>query len=242
MKKSLPATIAQKIINDYLKDEKINVSQKLPTQLELQTKYYISRTTVLKAIDILRDENLVYSVQGKGMFFTNDRHSLYLNGIYSYDYQLLKSGIKLDNCLLSSRICSANEEVADKFNIKQGDKVIEIIRKKVDVESGKDLILQCNYLRFDRFKALDFDKLNNNRLYSILGSDFDLNLTSANEQIMISHIDREFSKYLETKHGDVMRIDRTSFERDSVVEYTHTYLLVNSFKYDVKLNLINPLF
>lgn len=242
MKKSLPEKISQKIVNDFLKDEKINNNMQLPTQLELQKKYYVSRTTILKALDILREANLIYSIQGKGMYLTNDRHSLYLNGIYSYDYQLQKSGIELDNKLLSSRICSASEEVASKFKIEPGDKVIEIIRKKVDKTTGCDVILQCNYLRFDRFRNLDFDKLNNNRLYSVLGLDFNLNLTSADEQIMISHIKREHGKFLGLSYGDVMRIDRVSYEHDNVVEFTHTYLLVNSFKYDVKLNIINPLF
>ncbi len=239
---SLPKKISQKIINDYLKDEKINRDMQLPTQLELQKKYYVSRTTILKALDILRNENLIYSIQGKGMYFTNDRHSLYLNGIYSYDYQLQKSGIELENVLLAGRVCAANDEVARRFEIATGDKVIEIIRKKVDTTTNCDVILQCNYLRYERFKHLDFDKLNNNRLYSVLGTDFNLKLTSADEQIMISHIKRQYSKFLTASYGDVMRIDRVSYEQDTVVEFTHTYLLVNSFKYDVKLNIINPLF
>ncbi len=242
MRKNLPATVAQKIINDYLASETIGGEHKLPTQKELQARYYVSRTTVLKAIDILRKDKLIYSIQGKGMFFTNDRLSLYLNGIYSYDYQLMKSGIMLQNKLLSSRVCEASDEVADKLGIKSGEKVIEIIRKKVDSKSGEDLILQCNYLSYDRFREIDFNKLNNNRLYSVLGTDFDLNLTSADEQIMLSYIDNKYRKFISGKFGDVMRIDRTSYEQQVIVEYTHTYLLSNSFKYDVKLNLTNPLF
>ncbi|WOO87133.1 GntR family transcriptional regulator [Mollicutes bacterium LVI A0039] len=242
MKKKLPVIISQKIINDYLKDGKINASNQLPTQRELQKKYFVSRTTILKAIDILREDNLIYSIQGKGIYFTNDRHSLYLQGIYSYDYQLQQSGIELDNQLLSGRICIASDEVANKFNLNSGDKVIEIIRKKVDKSTGCDVILQCNYLNFERFRNLDFTKLNNNRLYAVLGTDFNLNLTSANEQIMISHIDREYSKFLNTSYGNVMRIDRLSYEGDEVVEFTHTFLLVDSFKYDVKLNMTQPLY
>lgn len=239
MRKSLPLTISEKIMNDYFRDKSMNTDIQLPTQLELQKRYYVSRTTILKAIDILREKNYIYSIQGKGIFFTIDRHSLYLNGIYSYDYQLQKDDIVLDNKLLSARICRASESVATKFGIGIGDKVIEIIRKKVDRETNCDVILQCNYLRYERFRSLDFDKLNNNRLYSVLGLDFNLNLTSANEQIMISHIKRDYSCYLQKSYGDVMRIDRISYEQEIIVEYTQTYLLVNSFKYDVKLNISN---
>lgn len=242
MKKNLSATIAQKIIKDFLEGDDIRVGRKLPTQRELQNKYFVSRTTILKSLDILRENGLIYSIQGKGIFFSEDRLSLYLNGIYSYDYQLMKSGIFIKNVLLSSDIRKANEEVASKMGIMPGTEVIEIIRKKIDSKSGNDLILQCNYLNYNRFEGLDFTKLNNNRLYSVLGLDYDLNLTAADEQIMLARLERPYAELLDGNYGRVMRIDRVSYENEVVVEYTHTYLLDDNFKYDVKLNLVNPLF
>lgn len=242
MKKNLSATIAQKIIKDFLEGDEICAGRKLPTQKELQKKYFVSRTTILKSLDILRDNGLIYSIQGKGIFFSEDRLSLYLNGIYSYDYQLMKSGIFIKNILLSSKVCKANEEVASKMGIVPGAEVIEVIRKKIDSKSGVDLILQCNYLNYERFKGLDFQKLNNNRLYSVLGVDFDLNLTAADEQIMLARLEKSSVDLLDNNYGRVMRIDRVSYEHDVVVEFTHTYLLDENFKYDVKLNLVNPLF
>lgn len=241
MRKNLPLIVSQKIVNDYLRNNDANQNNKLPTQLELQKKYYVSRTTILKAIDILRAENLVYSVQGKGMYFTPDCYSLYLNRIYSYDYQMNKNGIVMENYVLDSRICKADDELAKKLNINLGDKVIEIIRKKVDSKTGQDLILQCNYLCYNRFKNLEIEKLNDNRLYSILSKEFNLNLTSAEEEVMISNIKPEHSKYLNKKYGKIMRIDRVSYEQTDVVEYIHTYFLLNDFKYEIKLNMQNPL-
>lgn len=242
MKKNLSAIVAQKIIKDFLEGDETCAGRKLPTQRELQNKYFVSRTTILKSLDILRENGLIYSIQGKGIFFSEDRLSLYLNGIYSYDYQLMKSGIFIQNILLSSEVRKASEEVANKMGIMPGAKVIEIIRKKIDSKSGVDLILQCNYLNYERFKGLDFSKLNNNRLYSVLGLDFDLNLTAADEQIMLAKLERAYVELLENNYGKVMRIDRISYEQEEVVEYTHTYLLDENFKYDVKLNLVNPLF
>lgn len=241
MRKNLPLIVSQKIINDYLCSNDAKQNNKLPTQLELQKKYYVSRTTVLKAIDILRDENLVYSVQGKGMYFTPDCYSLYLNRIYSYDYQLNKDGIRLENYVLATHVCAANDELAKKLNIKRGDKVLEIIRKKVDCKTGRDLILQFNFLPYERFQNLDVTKLNDDRLYSILSKQFDVSLTSADEEVMISYITSEHSKYLDKPYGKVMRIDRVSYEQNNVVEFTNTYFLINSFKYDIKLNMQNPL-
>ncbi len=242
MKRGLAAKIAQNIVNDYLRSMKSEGNQKLPTQKELEKRYFVSRTTIIKALDILREDNIVYSIQGNGTFFTDDRLSLYLNGIYSYDYQLLKSGIEIENELLSSRVCHPNEEVARNLGLTTKDYVIEIVRKKVDASNNRNLILQCNYLNYSRFKNLDTSKLNNQRLYSVLGTDFNLRLTNAKEKIMVSPIDKKYYQYLDTRYGTVMKIDRVSYEENLIVEYTHTFLLVNSFKYDINLNLTNPLF
>lgn len=242
MKKGLASKIAQNIVNDYLRSMENVGRQKLPTQKELEKRYFVSRTTIIKAIDILREDNIVFSIQGKGTFFTDDRLSLYLKGIYSYDYQLLKSGIEIENQLLSSRVCHPNEEVARNMGISKKDYVIEIIRKKVDAISKRDLILQCNYLNYERFKSLDTSKLNNERLYSVLGTDFGMQLTNAREKIMVSPIDKKYREYLNTRYGTVMKIDRVSYEKNLIVEYTYTYLLSSEFKYGVNLNLTNPLF
>ncbi len=242
MRNKLPNKVAKKIIADYFHNDRLCNDCKLPTQKELQAKYFVSRTTIVKALEILREDNLIYSIQGKGVYFANDRHLLYLNGVYSYDYELLKDGILLDNHLLSCQVCKANEMIAKKLAIKCGDDVIEIIRKKVDRDTNIDIILQCNYLRYDRFSNLDFNKLNNNRLYAVLGIDCDLHITNADEQIMISRIERTYSKFLAGSYNEVMRIDRTSYEHSQIIEYTQTYLLQNSFKYYVQLNITNKIY
>lgn len=232
MRKSLPMIISQKIVNDYLFGKTIGDDSRLPTQLELQKRYYVSRTTILKAIDILREENLIYSIQGKGMYFTSECNALCLSGVYSYDYQLFQNGILVDNQLLSSRVSLASKEIADKLNIPRGEKVIEIIQKKVNRKTGSEVLLQCSYLRYDRFENLDLNSVDK-RLYSLLTKNENLKVTDASEQIMISQIKREHSKYLEATYGDVMQIERISQEGELIVEYTTTYLLENSVKYSI---------
>lgn len=239
MPKNLAALTAQKIIYDYLKTEQLELNKKLPTQKELEKKYYVSRTTILKAIEILRRENLVYSIQGCGMFFTDDRLSLYLCGIYSYDYQLLKQGIEIENILLSTRIIKATRDLAMKLNVLSGTPVIEIIRKKVNRKNGQELILQCNYLNYNRFSEIDFEKLNHCRLYAVLGQDFNLRITNANEIITVKPIKNTDQKYLTSDLTHVLNIERTSYEDEQIVEFTRTYILSADFEYKVKLNILS---
>lgn len=238
MRKSLPMIISQKIVNDYLFGETTGDDTRLPTQLELQKRYYVSRTTILKAIDILREENLIYSIQGKGMYFTSDCSTLCLSGIYSYDYQLFQNGILVDNHILTSRICLASKGIANKLNISRGDKIIEIVQKKVDRKTGCDVILQCCTLRYDRFENLDLKRVDN-RLYALLTKEENLNLTNTTEQLMVSAVNREHNKYLNAEYDEVMKIERVSCEQEQIIGCSTTYILENSIKYGIDHTLPN---
>lgn len=241
MKLSLPERIAYQILKDYKHDEYIQSFQQLPTQQELQNKYYISRTTVVKALNILKDQGEIYSVQGKGIFFTEDKFSLYLNGVYSYDYKLSKLGVEIENILLSMSVIKADKHLASIFDCNSEDNIFEIIRKKVDKDSGEDLILQRNYLCYKRFDGLDQLDLNNQRLYVVLSKYYDLNLTSARELIKMEMLPPEISRYVDVKNDNKLRIDRYGYEYEKLIEYTNTYLLTNNFAYDIKLDLNEPI-
>ncbi len=241
MKRCLPQKIALQILEDYKHDQYIQTFQKLPTQRQLQDKYYISRTTVIKALNILKQQGEVYSIQGKGVFFTEDKFSLYLNGIYSYDYKLSKLGIEIENQLVSFQVIHACKYLANIFNIEENELLIEIIRKKTDANTGEDLIIQRNYLRYCRFPNLNEADLNKQRLYVVLNKYFNLNLSSARELIKMELLPPELLRYVDVKNEYRLRIDRFGYECDELMEYTNTYLLTPNFVYDINLDLNEPI-
>lgn len=65
------SAIYEKIIN-YIKSEiksgSYAVDERLPTEAELSKMFNTSRTTVIKAMDILNTEGIIYRIQGKGSF------------------------------------------------------------------------------------------------------------------------------------------------------------------------------
>lgn len=59
--------VYEKIKNDIM-DGKFKVGEKLPTEIELQKDYNVSRITIKKAMDKLSEESLVERFSGKGTF------------------------------------------------------------------------------------------------------------------------------------------------------------------------------
>ncbi|HKL13385.1 MAG TPA: GntR family transcriptional regulator [Halanaerobiales bacterium] len=59
-------------IEDMINEGKIKPGSKLPTENELSEKYGVSRHTVRKALNILRQEGLLYRKQGVGTFYKSN--------------------------------------------------------------------------------------------------------------------------------------------------------------------------
>lgn len=63
--------IIKEDISEKILSEEYKVNEKLPTESELMEMYNVSRFTVRRAIDELEKENLVYRIQGGGIFVNN---------------------------------------------------------------------------------------------------------------------------------------------------------------------------
>ncbi len=231
---NLVINTALEILREYENENK------LPPQKDLVSQYFVSRSTIVKALKYLQEEGYIYSIKGSGVFFSKNRYPMYLEGIYSYDYQLKKNNITVYNELVSLKKVVAKTEVCRAMNLNKGDVVYELIRKKLNLETKELLIVQINYLSAKRFENLDQYDLNETRLYVTLYQHFNLNLTEAYEEIAFKQPTKKIAAILGVYEDKFVEITRTSYEDSLVVEYTKSYLDPNKFKYAINLNLNNP--
>ena len=78
-----------------IRDGDFGPGEKLPSTSELVAKYGVANMTIQGAFRMLRDENLIYSVQGRGTFVRSDLDPAMIpddgSGAPSEDYQVLRS-------------------------------------------------------------------------------------------------------------------------------------------------------
>ncbi len=63
-----PYLQAAEVLRREITGGRLRPGDKLPSSRELQQQYKIASTTVQNALRVLREEGLIYSVQGKGSF------------------------------------------------------------------------------------------------------------------------------------------------------------------------------
>ncbi len=159
-------------IEDMINEGKIKPGSKLPTENELSEKYEVSRHTVRKALNILRQEGLLYRKQGVGTFYkSNSKKStknigfisislhayIFADMLSSVDKILYKNGYQI---LLGN---SMDNHEREKEILK------EFIKKNVDgliIEPAKSARNYPNTSLLKRF-------VNNNIPVTILDSKFE---------------------------------------------------------------------
>jgi GntR family transcriptional regulator len=97
----------------------------LPSESELSGAYDVSRVTVRKALDILRDEGLVDSRQGFGWFVATDPVRQSLGRLGTIEEQLAELGVGSERRVVGFRFTAAPPRVRQVLGV---DTVLEVRR------------------------------------------------------------------------------------------------------------------
>jgi GntR family transcriptional regulator len=115
----------QKIIQ-YIKGRALKAGDRLPTESELSEILEVGRLSLREAMNALKNEGVVHSVQGKGTFIACDFNYISdsLNINYSVTEMIELSGFKPGASYFQKNLIAADREIAGKLNIPPGSDVI----------------------------------------------------------------------------------------------------------------------
>lgn len=139
--------IAETLRRDILAD-RLQPGERLPSENELAGQHETTRTTVRKAIALLRSEGLVVSEQGRGAFVRPRPHLKMLltgsnwrahrgSGMSNFNAEAADQGRKATQQLLAVEETAAPAEVAERLGAATGSPVI--VRKRLFVIDGEPM-------------------------------------------------------------------------------------------------------
>ncbi len=111
---------------------KFAVGENLPTEQELARRFQVNRMTVRKAFDKMVLEEMVVRTRGKGTVLVADTPRGYIYNLevttgFFHDMQLY--GVTPGLELISREVCPAGDLVSRALNLKEGQKVISMVRR-----------------------------------------------------------------------------------------------------------------
>lgn len=220
-------------LKKMIENKEFTVGDKLPSETFLCKTYYISRNTVRQALDMLEKENYIEKIKGKGSFVKSPK--IYQNKtnftkLYA-DVELI--GAKLKSEIINSYVDFANDYIIQKMKLENNSKIflIEWIR----YVNNDPLIYETIYLNYKYTKGIEKFDLREVKLYELLENEYNIKLLKGKDIFFPCKLDRKELKYLKMKNNDIgMRIERTLYNENEIIEYTKSVVRGDKFIYGIE--------
>ena len=174
----------------------------LPSESELSGAYDVSRVTVRKALDVLRDEGLVDSRQGFGWFVATDPVRQSLGRLGTIEEQLAELGVGSERRVVGFRFTAAPPRVRQVLGV---DTVLEV--RRVNHADGQPFARVTVWCREDVGARLSRADVENSPFYELV----DVPIGGAVQTIGAAAAGREDADLLAVPVGSpVLRCERVT--------------------------------
>ena len=135
-----------KILRQQIASGKFRPESQLPSEALICKRYKVSPMTVRRAINVLLDQGVVTTIQGRGTFVKGlelGSSTFDLNELQNLFRDKEQTRVKL----LEARILSANGHVAEKLDIQAGNRVIYV--RRLLLKNGEPVLYHQEHLLYD---------------------------------------------------------------------------------------------
>lgn len=226
VEESIRQDIANRI---YLPD------QSIPTELELQEKFNVSRETVRKAVNNLVLAGLVEKRKGVGTFVTHPKIVHRIGYIYGSSEEILARGMIPSTTFIEKREISPPEPMRQEMALEKGATVIKV--KRLRFVNEEPVAILSSYLPKDLVPDLARVKFRSNSLYKTLEEIYHLTLSEGDEIIEAGSIRGKDADLLRIRKASPVLVVRrlTYLDNSRVIEKLTALYRSDKFKYQVKL-------
>lgn len=130
-----------------IETKKYTCCEKLPSENQFAKEFSVNRHTIRQALELLKNEGLIYTKTGVGNFISNIKVPYSISDKSSYTSKILDLGYEPKTELLDADIIEANDNIAKNLGLKAGLKVIELKLLRY----ANDIPISVSYSYFDAY-------------------------------------------------------------------------------------------
>lgn len=208
----------QEIIRARIEGGQWGPGQQLPPEAELCAEFNLSRGTVRQALADLVREGMLHRRRGKGSFVATPKIPQDLmsvaTGFSEYAKQVI--GLELGSRLIEVTTVAANRSLAKKFQIAEGDELVEI--RKVKLADGKPFFLSTSWIVKAACPGIEKEDHSSGSLFEMLRQKYGIAVTRVEgwfEPILVNEY--EASVLDLDKGSPAMLYERTRYAGDRAV-------------------------
>lgn len=201
----------------------------IPDGETLAQEFNCSVLTVKKALDLLVMEGFIVRKQGLGTFVKRRYSEAQNDSYYASRRPLVRTGIS--TYVEKFEIEKANEDIAAKLNIAEGEFVYAIIR--IRSQGGKAKIIEYTWMPIALIPGLQMEHLKTS-LYRYIVEDVGLHIQSAHEQVRGTRPNDLDKQWFAMRDQDfVMELIQTVYlDTAEIFEYSIAHHTPEDFYYE----------
>jgi GntR family transcriptional regulator len=215
---------------------------KIPSLEDLCKLYGVSRMTARQAVQELVHEGRLYTVIGKGTFVSPvTKIEPPMNTIWGFSDSF--SSIYGDHLsrLLSIKIHTADNEIAEKLGISTGSQIYRLSRLRL--LNQKPLAVEHTHLPAERFPLLESYDWNTASLYAVLRDHYHIQMSQGKQHVEACSAPLEIAQLLNIQpEAPILVMDRTIATRAGwMAEYAHTFYRSDCIRLSITMAADEPL-
>ncbi len=211
------------IILKAIKEERLKPGDAIPTEIEFSEMFDISRTTIRQAIMELVMEGYLFRVKSKGTFVAKPKvRQAFVSRIKASHELVREQNLVPTTKVLAKDIEPASEEVAEALGIKEGDRVVYMMRLRYVNE--EPILFSESYLPHPLCKELLETDMEACGLYEFLDKDENTKAVRSTRSLIAIVAGKFEAGMMQIDRGAPIQLTRSvSYNKDDLpVEYTVT--------------------
>jgi GntR family transcriptional regulator len=195
----------------------------LSSESELSAQYEVSSITIRQALDILKQEGLIYRQRGRGTFVAHPTLEQNLTRIISFTEDMHRRGYKPGTVVLQSELVPATSNIAKKLEIETGEELAYVERLRL--AEGEPMSIEESHLIHRYCQGILQHDFATKSMRLILEQEFGIRIVHAKQTIRALQAPVTLANSLALKPGaGILFIERVSFSQyDFPVEFLRLY-------------------
>jgi GntR family transcriptional regulator len=198
----------QSAIRHQIESGRLQTGDVVESERELAKSHKVSLMTARHALADLAREGIVERRHGAGTFVAPPR--IHFNKLMSYTEQMASRGLTARSKVVSSGVIVTEQEIAARLGLQASSRLIKI--ERVRQAADEPFALETCYLANAEFSGLLESPLDRASLFTILESDYGVEIAYADEEIDATAADARVAELLAVPRGfSLLRIRQLIF-------------------------------
>ena len=194
-----PSEMAYENILAYLKEARLREGDRLPAERTLCESWGISRTALRAALRELIAMHILESRGGSGTYVAPRRPESNCRGYNGYSDTVRAVGKHPSSKVLEARMETADEHVARKLQLKEGDPIFEL--RRVRYIDDAPCMIETVFLNVAACPGIEDNDFRDTSLFDTLRSRYGIQLPHGEERLSITRVDSEEAAELDLEEG-----------------------------------------